>query len=160
MGACILTTLYKRNPQHTLYSPPSVVYIYTYCIYKQIIYALGNLGNTMWRKCTPFQRQHRKRADKETHHGVGKLSPSPYPCVISHHSAAEEKPNLVSGVSVAKFHMVKSSTLNSFRFMCLFKLFFMAIISATWNPAQRGSQPPSSRNSVNEIRRLTSAGRD
>ena len=119
---CILPMLQRRSPQYILPSPLSVACIYTFWIYKQIMCALGNLGNTVWGKYTPFQRHCRKSADKETHHDIGKPFSSPYPCLRSHHRAAEEKPNLVSGVSVAEFHMVKSSTRNSCRFMWLFKL--------------------------------------
>lgn len=65
----------------------------------------------MYRKCT----------DKEAHCDIGKPLSSPYQCVVKHHSAEAEKPNLVSGVSVAKFYMVDSSVLSSFRFIQLFK---------------------------------------
>lgn len=117
--------------------------------------ALGNLGNTVGGKYTPFQRHCRKHADKETHHDIGKPFSSPYPCVRSHHRAAEEKPNLVSGVSVAEFHMVKSSIRNSCRFMWLFKLL-------VWRSSQQletkysALAPLPLQSAVNKIHRLES----
>lgn len=44
----------------------------------------------------------------------------PVDCVVKHHSVAEETLNLVSGISVAKFHVVNSLALNSFRFIWFF----------------------------------------
>lgn len=126
---CIHTVFYilhtvQRNSPCTLCLVQPLTYVHAYCILKHVICAPGNLLNPVQEWHT-LHRLWKKKVqvswhwwacsipEQMTHLTVALVSlllPTSACC-----SAAQEKPNLLSGVSVAKFHTVTSSALNSVR---------------------------------------------
>lgn len=78
--------------------------------HKHLSCAPGNPASWVGGYCTPFHTihhfiDHSAKADMETHHDFGNPPSSPDHCAGKYHSTAEEKPDLVSAKSVARFYV-------------------------------------------------------